>query len=732
MKTENQRSIPVIYRGGMDVSNPDVHYPGFKPGQTVIKAGTIVKEGAPAVTHDLIYDRDLSVQLRDGTTIFTDVYRLADAKEPLPAIICWSPYGKRDGFITFDNFPFRAGVPQHLISGLDKFEGVDPNWWCPQGYAIVSPDARGAYRSEGKMRIWDVQEGKDGADLVEWVAAQSWCNGKVGMAGTSWLGIAQWFIAAERPPHLSAIAPWEGMDDAYRFCFFDGGIPYAGFINWLLGNAPSLEGIEDVAAMLDKYPEFNQYWADKRAAVEQINIPTYVAGSWGGKLHHKGTMEGWHRLTVEDRWLRLYNGLEWPDFYNNAYQEDLRRFFDYFLRGEDNGWRNTPRVRMTVCDFGNRDLVDRAEQEFPPVRTQEFMLHLDAATGRMTEQAPAAALVAYSAESGQATFDVSFDKTTELTGYVKAHIWIEADGSDDADIFVKLDKLNSAGEVLGRVLIPKDEPEYEKEWDSIMELAEGFGRAGFLYDGPWGRMRASRRGITTDPREQPAYAPEQRLSKGEVVELVITFSATSMLIHPGETLRLTISGTNLTPFAFPGAAPLTLRNTGRHIIHTGGGHPAKLILPLMSTPTIIVPKDDKVQSGLSNAVKISNPTSEPVLDTKPTLEHEPRLVAKSAVSVEGIWDFTIKTPMGKQHPVIEFFATEGVLKGISRNPTNSEEMPLIDLAFDGKRLTWSQTVTKPIRAKSLFEMNIDGDAMTGTVKAGVMPKAEVTAKRRTK
>ncbi|WP_052409964.1 CocE/NonD family hydrolase [Paenibacillus durus] len=733
MKREDEINIPVIYREGLDVSNPDVHYPGFQPGRTVIKAGTVVKEGAPAITHDLLLDRDVAVQLRDGTIIYTDVYRPADAAGPLPAIIGWSPYGKRDGFITFDNFPFRSGVPQRLISGLDKFEGIDPNWWCPQGYVVVSPDARGAYRSDGKTQIWNAQEGKDGADLVEWVAVQSWCNGKVGMAGTSWLGIAQWFVAAERPPHLAAIAPWEGMADAYRFCFFDGGIPYAGFINWLLGNAPSEGGIEDVATMLDKYPEFNSYWAAKRAAVEKINIPTYVVQSWGGKLHHKGTMEGWHRLTVEDRWLRLNNGLEWPDFYNNVYQEDLRRFFDYFLRGEDNGWRDTPRVRLTVCDFGNRDLFDRAENEFPPARTKDYVFHLDGATGRMAEHAPAAAQAAYDAESGQTAFEITFDKTTELTGYVQAHLWIEADGSDDADIFVKLVKLDSNGEVLGRVLIPKDEPEYEKEWDDIVELAEGFGRAGFLYDGPWGRMRASRRSMTTDPRKQPVYASEQRLSKGEVVELVITFSATAMLVHPGETLRLIISGTNLTPFAFPGAAPLTLRNTGRHVIHTGGEYPTRLILPLMTAPSVIVPKAGSVQSGLDNAAETSDSTAGPGLAAESTIEYASRPVPQTALSVEGTWDFTIKTPIGKQHPVIEFSTVGGMLKGISRNPANGEETPLVDLQLDGNRLTWSQTVTQPIRTNSRFDMILDGDSMTGKVKVGAMPmKAEVTAKRHTK
>lgn len=718
-----ENTQPVLFRPGVDLNEPQVHYPGFAPGQTLLKAGTVLKEGAAALVEDLIYDRDVAVQLRDGKILYTDVYRPASATGPLAAIIGWSPYGKRDGFITFDSFPFRAGVPQHLLSGLDKFEGADPNWWCPRGYAIVSPDARGAYRSEGQLHVWDQQEGRDGADVVEWAAAQPWSNGKVGLAGTSWLGISQWFIAAERPPHLAAIAPWEGMDDAYRFCFADGGIPYAGFVDWLLKDAPAAEGIENVAAMLEKYPDFNAYWAGKRAAVERIDVPAYVTVSWGSKLHHKGGMEGWHRLQTEHRWLRLNDGLEWPDFYHNSVQEDLRRFFDYYLRGLANDWPATPRVRMTVCDFAHHDVVDRPEQEFPLTRTTAYPFYLDGAGQTLGLQPGAAATAAYDAASGETTFDVTFAQPNELTGYVKAHLWVEADGADDADLFVKLEKLDAAGKVLGRILIPKDEPEYESAWPEVVELAEGFGRAGFLYDGPWGRMRASCRHLTTDPREQPVYGPERRLAPGEVVELVITFSATALLIQPCETVRLVVSGTNLTPFAFPGAAPLQLRNHGRHVLHTGEKYPARLVLPLMLAPSLVA------GPRLHAAVAAPAPAAPKPVATSAPLEASLAPAAPAEHPLAGKWAVTINTPIGKQHPEITFILTQGAWQGTSRNPDDNEETPLTDLQVEGSEVQWSQVVTKPIRAHSTFRMALTGTTMAGTVKAGFMPSAKVTAEK---
>ncbi|MCD8316131.1 MAG: CocE/NonD family hydrolase [Eggerthellaceae bacterium] len=97
------------------------------------------------------------------------------------------------------------GVDNQALSGLMKWEGPDPDFWCARGLAICSPDARGARHSEGNICYFNELEGEDGHDLVEWLGVQSWCNGKVGLAGNFWLAVSQWFIAAECPEHLSAL-----------------------------------------------------------------------------------------------------------------------------------------------------------------------------------------------------------------------------------------------------------------------------------------------------------------------------------------------------------------------------------------------------------------------------------------------------------------------------------------------------------------------------------------------
>lgn len=79
--------------------------------------------------------------------------------------------------------------------------------------------------SEGDIRFWGKGDGEDGYDAIEQIAVLPWCNGKVTLAGNSWLAMSQWFIAAERPPHLACIAPLEGVSDFLREQFYRGGVP---------------------------------------------------------------------------------------------------------------------------------------------------------------------------------------------------------------------------------------------------------------------------------------------------------------------------------------------------------------------------------------------------------------------------------------------------------------------------------------------------------------------------
>ncbi len=197
----------------------------FDPGTRMLKAGYQIAPPFRPIPVDILLEKDVPVQLRDGVTIHVDVFRPVGA-EKVPVIVAYSPYGKGQGTSPSVMGVFGlVGLNNNIVSGLGKFEAPDPAFWVAQGYAICNPDIRGVIDSEGDSVIWDRQDGSDCHDIIEWLAEQSWCSGKVGMSGTSYLAVSQWFTAAEQPPHLAAINPWEGVSDVYRDLVMRGGMP---------------------------------------------------------------------------------------------------------------------------------------------------------------------------------------------------------------------------------------------------------------------------------------------------------------------------------------------------------------------------------------------------------------------------------------------------------------------------------------------------------------------------
>lgn len=87
-----------------------------------------------------------------------------------------------------------------------------------------------------RVRWHGTAEGRDGYDTVEYLGTLGWSNGHVALIGNSWLATAQWFIAAECPPHLSCILPLEGLSDVYRETLCRGGVPYTPFWEFLRDN----------------------------------------------------------------------------------------------------------------------------------------------------------------------------------------------------------------------------------------------------------------------------------------------------------------------------------------------------------------------------------------------------------------------------------------------------------------------------------------------------------------
>ncbi|HZZ02791.1 CocE/NonD family hydrolase [Paraburkholderia sp.] len=556
---------------------------GFGPGTRVLKAGFQIAPPFRSLPVDVVLEKDVAVLLRDGVTIYVDVFRPAGA-ERVPVIVAWSPYGKGQGTSQSVMGIFSmVGLDNAVVSGLEKFEGPDPAYWCAQGYAICNPDIRGVANCEGNSVVWDRQEGQDCHDLIEWLADQPWCNGKVAMSGTSYLAVSQWFTAAEQPPHLAAINPWEGVSDVYRDLVMRGGMPDTGFARQLQDNSFWGKGQkEDILAEGERYPLMNELWENKIPRFDQITVPAYVVGSYSNTLHTAGTFRAWRRMASEQKWLRIHNSQEWPDYYDEANREDLRRFFDHFLKDEDNGWEQTPRVRYAVLDLQGGDKVAVTADEFPPKGVASTKYFLDAQSRTLITHAPTqASTAAYEVESNPdvVSFVTRFEQETVLVGYPKAHLWVEARGSEDMDLFVLVQKLDAYGTPLQQFTVPNQ--------GALAQDITERGASILRYKGSDGRLRASMRfldkTLSTDAVPAHTFDRIEKLSAGEVVALEIDLLPIGLAFYPGEQLRLVISGRSLLGTMMPGTREYVPANSGTHVIHTGGAYASYLQLPVLAT-----------------------------------------------------------------------------------------------------------------------------------------------------
>ena len=547
----------------------------FEPGTRVLPTGFQTTPQFQPIPVDIVFEKDVAVTMRDGLTIYVDLLRPAGT-EKVPVVIAWSPYGKSGGTHPKNWALFELlGVDQSRLSGLGKFEGPDPAYWVANGYAICNPDVRGVFDGEGNSIMTGKGEGQDEYDLIEWLGVQEWCNGKVATCGNSYLAVSTWFAAAEQPPHLAAIAPWEGWNDTYRDLAVRGGMPDPSFPEVLMVNYVGAGQREDIVAEIAEHPLMGDLWASKAAELEKITAPAYVTASYSNLIHTPGTFRGWRRMASTEKWLRIHNGMEWPDFNTPENQDDLRRFFDHFLKGEDNGWETTPRVRYSVLDLEGGDVTNIPADQFPPADAEYTRFFLDGASHSLRTKAPAADVPAsYDSESDAdaAVFTLTFDKETELVGYPKAHLFVSSEDADDMDIFVLAQKLNAAGEVLEQFNVPNHGP-------AIDGLTKG-GAAILKYKGSNGRLRVSLRRL--DPRwatdEIPAHSFDtvEKLGAGEIVPIEIELFPVGLAFHPGESLRLTVSGFNVLGGVMPGRVTVIPDNHGRHVIHTGGEHASYL------------------------------------------------------------------------------------------------------------------------------------------------------------
>jgi uncharacterized protein len=381
-------------------------------------------------------------------------------------------------------------------------------------------------------------------------------------------------VAALKPPHLTAMLPWEGAADFYRDVCRHGGIRCTGMTKvWYrrviesvqhglgerspanpntgeLACGPETLSTKELAANRSDFVEevrsrrLDTEWHRERSAHwDDITVPFLSAGNWGGHgLHLRGNVEGFVRAASERKWLEIHGREHWTEFYTDYGVGLQRRFFDHFLKGADNGWDKQPRVQLQVRSIDG--FTPRAENEWPLARTRWTKLYLDADGHVLNQSRPAsAAHASYDATGEGVTFSTApLEATTEITGPVAAKLFCASD-TTDADLFLVV-----------RVFSPDgSEVTFQAAVDPHGPIAQGW-------------LRASHRKLderlTTPYRPYHTHDEVQPLVPGELYELDVEIWPTSIVVPAGYRIALSIRGTD---YEYPG-----LEEEGAQLSHFRG------------------------------------------------------------------------------------------------------------------------------------------------------------------
>jgi len=542
----------------------------FRRGTSPI-SGSIVSPPWPGLNprvekiDGMVIERDVAVKTTRGCKMYIDVYR-PEKDGRYPVILNWTPYGKHSKGIYSNRTG--CGIDEDDISDYAGFEAEDPTYWVSHGYIVIRADPCGAWGSEGDLTFMSQEEAEDCYDLVEWAAAQSWSNGRVGMSGVSYLAWIQWKVAALNPPHLAAINPWEGATDFYREFAFHGGIPTTFLPKWAeVSFGRSFGMVEDVAELARRHTLFDDYWRSKNPDLSKIVVPAFVVASWSDQgLHTRGTIEGFKKISSKEKWLLIHGRRKWQTYYDKEFVEKRRLFFDRFLKGLENEVSKWPRVMYEVRYRFYAGKWKTAD-EWPLPNTRYINLYLDAESRELREKpAERESAAEYNSDKGEnLSFEYTFKQKTEVTGYMRLKLWMAARDSDDMDIFVALQKIDASGKPV------------------IFPLST-FGEDAYIALG-W--LRASHREL--DEKASTIYQPVHnheklmKLKQGEKVPLDIEIWPSSTMFYPGEKLRLIIQGSDIykCPYGMYSHGPLV--NFGIHIVYTGGRYNSHLVVPLIQS-----------------------------------------------------------------------------------------------------------------------------------------------------
>lgn len=574
----------------------------------------LVVAACSAQAEEIRIDRHQAATMRDGVKLYGDLYRPA-RKGKFPVLIVRTPYGVQ-----------RDGSHENLI----KF--------AQHGYAVYNQDVRGRYESESKWEPFR-NEANDGYDTIEWAAKQPWSNGKVALQGGSYLGHVQWRAATQSPPSLVAMFPAVASTDIYKNWLTQGGafrlsfnygwgvvrmphrimlpqywhtedyspaeLKYEKILMHLpLSDIDLQSGGEPVQHFRDwlKHQSFDSYWSaiSDEQVFEKVKVPVHTSGGWFD-IFLNGTINGFTGMRrtggtemarretkmIVGAWghgpSRKFGDVDFGPTANVDLFERQLRWFDHYLKGEDNGVDREPPVEIFY--MGVNKWQKTADWPLPNTKFTPYYFagagkaNTAAGNGVLAIAKPAAAVsdkYQYDPNNPVPTLGGNNCCGTPTAAGPKDQRPIES--RNDVLVYTS-EALQSPLAIAGPVKMKLFAATDGRDTDWMVKLVDVHPN-GFAMNIAEGILRARfRKGVDKMELLQP----------NEVYEFDIDMAGTANVFQPGHRIRVDITSSNFPQFdRNPNTgedlgASAKVR-TASQTVHHGGARASHIILPVVPVP----------------------------------------------------------------------------------------------------------------------------------------------------
>lgn len=529
-------------------------------------------------------DRTVRVSMRDGVEIAAVIVR-PDAEGRFPAIMSYHPYRR----VSLVRASYSEQTYNHHLDGASYF--------AERGYAVIHYDVRGTGNSGGSTQdIYSADERKDAYEMVEWIAAQPWCTGNVGMWGMSYGGVVQWQVGVQNPPHLKTLVVGSSNDDVYLDWTYPGGSlrPYMFDSFSPLMTARNFAP-PDIDVVGERWSDLwklrleknipwgigfisNQvngsYWTDRSLQPDysRIKVPVMLWSGWAD-CYPTPILRAFSRIQVPKKVLIGPWGHWWPEMALAGPQIDGRyeflKWFDQWLKGIDTGVLNEPPVTMWVRKWkepaAHMYIQDagfwRHEKEWPPARVQRTNMYFHS-EGRLGREPFAAT----KAEQDSYRYNPAIGITAGIYwggGVLPWGMPIDQRYDDAKSQTYTSPPLTEDLEVMGdpkAILYISSSADTAYFHVKVTDVAP-YGTSKWLTDG----------GLLASHRN--SHAKPEPLTPGEVYELPIDLKYISYVFPAGHRIRVSVASSD-----FQNAWPAGKAAT--NVIHRGNQFQSRVILPV--------------------------------------------------------------------------------------------------------------------------------------------------------